>query len=144
MYSNVKLRKLLSAHKSHVRETSLFTGASWSWFDASMFGNGTLFHTRQLVLGLVGNSFSNEKDIVCIWYELLNSYSTLRTWYKLTAHSTMSTKYYDNVNWTLWQCQLHTMAVSIEYYLIVKSVFGHSLCKKTLFYAMVAITCIDS
>ena len=24
---NVKLRKLLSAHKSHVRETSLFTGA---------------------------------------------------------------------------------------------------------------------
>src|SRR6218665_3016774 len=24
---NVKLRKLLSAHKSHIRETSLFTGA---------------------------------------------------------------------------------------------------------------------
>src|SRR6218665_2884178 len=27
MQCNVKLRKLLSAHKSHVRETSLFTGA---------------------------------------------------------------------------------------------------------------------
>src|SRR6218665_1015412 len=27
MYCNVNLRKLLSAHKSHVRETSLFTGA---------------------------------------------------------------------------------------------------------------------
>src|SRR6218665_2535946 len=27
MLCNVKLRKLLSAHKSHVRETSLFTGA---------------------------------------------------------------------------------------------------------------------
>src|SRR6218665_3332542 len=27
MYCNVKLRKLLSAHKSHVTETSLFTGA---------------------------------------------------------------------------------------------------------------------
>src|SRR6218665_321552 len=26
MQCNVKLRKLLSAHKSHVRETSLFTG----------------------------------------------------------------------------------------------------------------------
>src|SRR6218665_1702666 len=28
MQCNVKLRKLLSAHKSHVRETSLFAGAS--------------------------------------------------------------------------------------------------------------------
>ena len=27
MQCNVKLRKLLGAHKSHVRETSLFTGA---------------------------------------------------------------------------------------------------------------------
>src|SRR6218665_1612836 len=49
VYCNVHLLKLLSAHKSHVRETSLFTGAINRSLAAGYSGYSTLERSRPVM-----------------------------------------------------------------------------------------------